>query len=75
MAPPMRGTGTRRGASGNGSGKSAPTTNQVWVLKDGAPFAVPVTVGVSDGRRTEVGGAALQVGAEVITDQLEQAEK
>jgi len=41
---------------------------QIWVLQDGRPVAVPVTPGASDGRQTEVGGEALQAGMAVILD-------
>ena len=39
--------------------------SQVWVLRDGAPVAVPVVVGSSDGTRTAVTGD-LKVGDQVI---------
>jgi HlyD family secretion protein len=42
---------------------------QVWVLEQGAPVAVPVVPGVSDGRQTEVTATGLQPGMAVITDQ------
>lgn len=42
---------------------------QVWVLRDGQAVAVPVTVGLSDGSRTEVNGD-LREGDAVITDQV-----
>ena len=42
---------------------------RVWVLQEGVPGEVPVTVGVSDGRRTEVTGGALREGAAVIVEQ------
>jgi HlyD family secretion protein len=45
---------------------------QVWVLRDGAPVAVAVMQGVSDGRHTEVEGD-LREGDAVITDQIAAA--
>jgi HlyD family secretion protein len=39
---------------------------RVWVLRDGQPAAVPVTVGHSDGRMTEVTGEGLEPGVPVI---------
>ncbi|MDI1245049.1 MAG: efflux RND transporter periplasmic adaptor subunit [Rhodoferax sp.] len=42
---------------------------QVWVLRDGAPVAVSVTPGISDGRMTEITGGDLTEGMAVITDQ------
>jgi HlyD family secretion protein len=54
----------------NGSpGKS--DMHQVYVLKDGMPVAVPVTVGVTNGRMTEVTSDALKEGDPVITESLE----
>jgi HlyD family secretion protein len=44
------------------------TARQVWVLRDNQPVAVPVTIGVTDGRMTEVVAGALAVGEAVITD-------
>lgn len=43
-------------------------TQQVYVLRDGKPVAVPVTVGLSDGRRTEVKSGDVSEGTTVITD-------
>lgn len=40
---------------------------RVWVLKDGQPHPVIVTVGLSDGRSTEVSGEGIAAGIEVIT--------
>jgi len=45
------------------------TARQVWVLRDGAPVAVNVTPGISDGRMTEITGGDLLEGMPVITDQ------
>jgi HlyD family secretion protein len=42
---------------------------QVWVLDNGAPVAVAVVPGVSDGRQTEVSQTTFQPGVAVITDQ------
>lgn len=39
---------------------------RVWVLHDGQPVPVPVTVGHSDGRMTEVTGEGLELGTPVI---------
>ena len=41
---------------------------RVWILRDGAPVAVPVTVGPTDGRVTEVTGTDLSAGTPVITE-------
>jgi HlyD family secretion protein len=53
----------RKSASGAGQAK------QVWVLRDGAPVAVNVTPGISDGRMTEITAGDLSEGMQVITDQ------
>jgi HlyD family secretion protein len=50
-------------------GNATPGARQVYVLRDGAPVAVAVTQGLSDGRRTEVQGPDLHEGDLVITDQ------
>jgi HlyD family secretion protein len=42
---------------------------QIWVLQDGQAVAVAVTLGISDGRMTEVSGPELKEGMAVITDQ------
>jgi len=41
---------------------------QVWVLRDGQPVAIPVQVGVSNGRQSEILGGELKPGMAVITD-------
>lgn len=56
--------GPSRAASGTGKSR------QVWVLRDGEPLAVPVTVGASNGQLTEVTGGGLQPGMRVITESL-----
>lgn len=45
-------------------------SQRVWVLHDGSPAAVPVTVGASDGRMTEVTGGNIEPGMQVITETL-----
>lgn len=42
---------------------------QIWILRDGQPQALPVTVGISDGRFTEVSGEGLEEGLAVIVEQ------
>jgi len=44
------------------------SSRTVWVLRDGTPVAVPVTIGVSDGRRTQVLDGAVASGQPVIVD-------
>jgi len=59
----------------NGAKKSATggAAKQVWVLRDGAPVAVNVTPGISDGRMTEITAGDLAEGMAVITDQRASA--
>ena len=65
LVPRMpRGGGARKSAGGSGL-----AAKQVWVIKDGQAVAVPVTVGISDGRMTEISGTGIQEGTAVITDQ------
>lgn len=59
--------GSRNGPQATGTGQS------LWVLRDGQPVEVPVSLGASDGRRTIVTSDALQEGDEVITDQVATA--
>ena len=68
LMPRMPRSGARRSAGGSDKG-AAGKTRQIWVLQDGVAEPVKVTVGISDGRMTEVSGEALQVGMAVITDQ------
>ena len=63
MGPPRN---ARKSAA---SGASTAGARQVWVLRDGAPVALAVTPGISDGRLTEITGGELQEGMAVITDQ------
>lgn len=48
--------------------KNNGSEQQVWVLRENKPAAVPVKVGLSNGRYTEVLGGELQPGMQVITD-------
>ena len=69
--PPRGMGGGRRGGRVSSEKKGVP--RQIWVLRDGQPVAVPVTVGNSDGRMTEVSGDGLEVGMPVITALLSGA--
>jgi len=55
----------RRPDLGQANGK-----RQVWVLKDGAPAAVPVVTGVTDGKVTQIVTGDLPAGAAVIVDAI-----
>ena len=72
LIPRMPRSGTRKSAS---SDASTATAKQVWVLRSGAPVAVAVTPGISDGRMTEITAGDLQVGMLVITNQKAAASK
>ena len=62
VMPRMPRTGPRKTATGG-------QAKQVWVLRDGAPVAVNVTPGISDGRMTEISAGDLTEGMAIITDQ------
>lgn len=47
---------------------SDPTRRRAWVLKDGKPVPVRVTIGISDGSFTEIVAGDLKEGDAVITD-------
>jgi HlyD family secretion protein len=57
------------GGARKSAGSSASGAKQVWVLRDGAPVAVPVQTGITDGRMTEIVGGELAIDMRVITDQ------
>jgi len=57
---------TRAKSSNGKNGKTG--TGEVYVLKDGTPAAVPVTIGPSNGRLTEVTSEELSAGTPVITE-------
>lgn len=43
---------------------------RLWTLRQGALAAVPVTIGASDGRNTEIRAGAVEPGMEIVTDIL-----
>ncbi len=45
-------------------------TRRVWILRDGVAHPVTITVGISDGRFTEITGGDLEPGMQIITEQL-----
>jgi HlyD family secretion protein len=69
LMPRPPGMGARN--SGNGAGAEQPepagANRVVWVLRDGAPVAVNVVTGITDGRTTEIVSGDLEVGMEAIT--------
>lgn len=57
---------TRPVTQRDGAGRS----RQIWVLRNGAPEAVPVVIGSSDGRKTVVVRGELKAGDKVIVDSV-----
>jgi HlyD family secretion protein len=49
---------------------SDPLSRTVWVLRDGTPVEVPVVIGDTDGRRTEIVKGELAAGEPVIIDSI-----
>lgn len=62
-------------AAQNNSTKITTLKEQVYLLKDGAPVAVPVKTGLTDGRFVEITEGGLQVGDELIIEQLDSGKK
>jgi HlyD family secretion protein len=48
--------------------RSNDIVQQLWVLRNGIPVGVPVTVGMTDGRSTEILSGNLDEGTQVITE-------
>lgn len=46
------------------------SSQQVWTLQAGRPFAVALTIGATDGKFTEVTGGDVKEGMQVITDSV-----
>ena len=60
--PPMRMSKPRENETGNGK------EQRVWILKDGQPVAVPVTIGATDGVMTEVVSGNVTPGTALVVD-------
>ncbi|MFT3664183.1 efflux RND transporter periplasmic adaptor subunit [Piscinibacter sp.] len=73
LMPRPPGGVARRSVAGNGGATGG--SRQLWVLRDGAPVSLRVTVGATDGKRTEVSGGGLAEGDAVIVDQRSGAPK
>jgi HlyD family secretion protein len=65
LMPRPPATARRNATAATGTSAS----RQVWVLRDGQPAALVVSVGASDGRRTEVSSPQLKEGDAVIVGQ------
>jgi len=60
--------GKRWQRGGGGGGSRRPSSERtVWVMRDGQPAPVTVTIGISDGSFTEVTGGELKEGDAIIT--------
>jgi HlyD family secretion protein len=55
-------------AEGQAGKPAVGSRQQVWVLRNGSPVAVPVTVGVSDSSQTEIVDGDLAAGTPVIVE-------
>lgn len=60
MPHPPRGAAVKPAAA-------AGATRKVWILRDGQPMALPVSIGASDGKLSEVTAGELKAGMRVIT--------
>jgi HlyD family secretion protein len=58
-----------RGMGGGGGGRNRAVPPGVWVLRDGEPVRVRLTLGTSDGAYTEVTDGELALGDEIIVGQ------
>jgi len=63
--PPRESARRANGKSDNGS------EQKVWILRDGQPASIPVTVGSTDSRLTEITGGELKPGMQVIVETAE----
>lgn len=65
-AKPAAGGGNRSGQGARMRGAVPRRNDRLWVLKNGKPEALPVTVGLTDGQSTEVSGEGIHEGLQVI---------
>ncbi|MCC7419879.1 MAG: efflux RND transporter periplasmic adaptor subunit [Planctomycetaceae bacterium] len=69
------GTGSSSGRSGKGRGGNAPRNQaMVWVEDNGFVRPIPVTVGATDGAKTEVSGDSLKEGMKVVMGEVRRAD-
>jgi HlyD family secretion protein len=70
MPGPPRGMGGRRsapaGAEPHKAHQSKGGESRIWIMRDGNAVPIPVKVGLTDGRRTEVSGDGVSEGMDVI---------
>jgi len=58
----------RGGGAGRGAGTRTAPLQRVWILDNGVPREVPVTVGITDGSRTQILDGAVTPETPVIVD-------
>ncbi|NJD39437.1 MAG: efflux RND transporter periplasmic adaptor subunit [Geobacter sp.] len=63
------------GASQKGGAKGKPAGQQVYLLKEGAPLAVPIKTGLTDTSSAELVEGELTEGDEVIVEQVDGSKK
>ncbi len=63
---PMPQRMNRKPAGDSGTEPIGTGGNRVWILRDGMPQSIPVNVGLSDGRNTEISGEGLSEELSVI---------
>ncbi|MFT3990457.1 MAG: efflux RND transporter periplasmic adaptor subunit [Luteolibacter sp.] len=77
LAPPKRARGSSSGTKQNrkeSSGTRKPQTEgTIYTLRDGQPVALHVTIGLTDGRNTEVSGEGLTEGMPIILNVIHPA--
>jgi HlyD family secretion protein len=64
--PPAAASQGASGSRGAGAGRGG--ERSVWVVRDGRPVQLPVTLGISDGTLTELVKGDVQPGEAVVTD-------
>jgi HlyD family secretion protein len=82
-APPQGSANAGRAQGRSGAGQGGPSSGgpagqrsyALWILEQGQPKRVPVTMGISDGMFTEITGGDLKEGQEVIVESLSGAKK
>jgi HlyD family secretion protein len=76
--PNAGGSPRRQGAAQDGQSSAKPAGQRnytVWILEEGKPKRMPITIGISDGMFTEVTGGDLKEGQDVIVESLSATKK
>lgn len=68
--PDAKSTESNGGSKTKPGNKSAGFSGKVYVLRDGKPVSVSVTLGITDNRRTEIIDGSLKAGDEVIVGEV-----